>query len=180
MNKLKTKYMGIELNNPIILGASNLMTDFDNLRKAEEFGAAAIVYKSLFEEQIQLESFQLDERMNEFNDLHAEMVQIHPNIEHAGPDEYLLNLRKAKESLTIPLIASLNAINNDTWLKYARLISETGVDGIELNFYQIPTDFKKSSKDIENAQINILKEIRQNISIPVSVKLSPEIGRAHV
>jgi dihydroorotate dehydrogenase (fumarate) len=174
MNKLKTKYMGIELNNPIILGASNLMTDFDNLRKAEEFGAAAIVYKSLFEEQIQLESFQLDERMNEFNDLHAEMVQIHPNMEHAGPDEYLLNLRKAKESLTIPLIASLNAINNDTWLKYARLISETGVDGIELNFYQIPTDFKKSSKDIEDAQINILKEIRQNISIPVSVKLSPD------
>ena len=174
MNKLKTKYMGIELNNPIILGASNLMTDFDNLKKAEELGAAAIIYKSLFEEQIQLESFQLDEKLNEFNDLNAEMVQIHPNIEHAGPDEYLLNMRKAKESLTIPLIASLNAINNETWLKYARLISETGVDGIELNFYQIPIDFNISSKEIEDSQINILKEIRQNVSIPISVKLSPD------
>jgi dihydroorotate dehydrogenase (fumarate) len=174
MNKLKTKYMGIELNNPIILGASNLMTDFDNLKKAEELGAAAIIYKSLFEEQIQLESFQLDEKLNEFNDLNAEMVQIHPNIEHAGPDEYLLNMRKAKESLTIPLIASLNAINNDTWLKYARLISETGVDGIELNFYQIPIDFNISSKEIEDSQINILKEIRQNVTIPISVKLSPD------
>ena len=174
MNKLKTRYMGIELNNPIILGASNLVTDLDNLKKAEELGAGAIIYRSLFEEQIQLERFQLDERLTEFNDLNAEMVQIHPNIEHAGPDEHLMNLRKAKESLSIPLIASLNAINNDTWLKYARLIEETGVDGIELNFYQIPMDFKKNAKEIEDAQINTLKEIRQNISIPISVKLSPD------
>jgi dihydroorotate dehydrogenase (fumarate) len=174
VNKLKTTYMGIELNNPIIIGASNLVTDLETLKKAEEQGAAAIVYKSLFEEQIQLESYQMDERMNEFNDLYAEMVQIHPNIQHAGPDEHLLNLRKAKESLSIPLIASLNAVNNDTWLKYAKLISETGIDGIELNFYQIPLDFNKSSKDIEDAQINILKEIRKSISIPISVKLSPD------
>jgi len=174
MNKLKTRYMGIELNNPIILGASNLVTDLDNLKKAEELGVAAIVFRSLFEEQIQLESFQLDERLNEFNDLNAEMVQIHPNIEHAGPEEHLLNIRKARECLSIPLIASLNAVNNDTWLKYARLISETGVDGIELNFYQIPVDFKKTAKEIEEAQINTLKEIRKNISIPISVKLSPD------
>jgi len=174
MKNLKTRYMGIELNNPIILGASNLVTDLDNLKKAEELGAGAIIYRSLFEEQIQLERFQLDERLTEFNDLNAEMVQIHPNIEHAGPDEHLMNIRKAKESLSIPLIASLNAINNDTWLKYARLIEETGVDGIELNFYQIPMDFKKNAKEIEDAQINTLKEIRQNISIPISVKLSPD------
>lgn len=174
MNKLKTTYMGIEMNNPIIIGASNLATNIDALKKAEECGAGAIVYKSLFEEQLQLESFQLDEKMTEFNDLNAEMVQIHPNIQHAGPDEHLLNLRKVKESLTIPLIASLNAVNDETWLKYARLISQTGVDGIELNFYQIPLDFDKSAKEIEDRQINILKEIKQNISIPVSVKLSPD------
>jgi dihydroorotate dehydrogenase (fumarate) len=137
-------------------------------------GAGAIVYKSLFEEQIQLERFQLDERLSEFNDLYAEMVTIHPNIEHAGPDEHLLNIRKARESLSIPLIASLNAVNNDTWIKYARLLSETGVNGIELNFYQIPSDFNKDAKDIEDEQINIVKEIRQNISIPVSVKLSSD------
>jgi dihydroorotate dehydrogenase (fumarate) len=174
MNKLKTRYMGIELDNPIILGASNFVTDLDNLKKAEELGVAAIVYRSLFEEQIQLESFQLEERLNEFNDINAEMVQIHPNIEHAGPDEHLLNIRKAKESLTIPLIASLNAINSDTWIRYAKLISETGVDGIELNFYQIPVDFDKDAKEIEDSQINTLKEIRSSISIPISVKLSPD------
>jgi dihydroorotate dehydrogenase (fumarate) len=174
MKNLKTMYMGIELNNPIIIGASNLVTDLDKLKKAEELGAAAIVYKSLFEEQIQLESFQLDERLNEFNDLYAEMVNIHPNIEHAGPDEHLLNIRKARESLSIPLIASLNAINNDTWIKYAGLLSQTGVAGIELNFYQIPSDFDKDAKDIEEEQINIVKEISKNVSVPVSVKLSPD------
>jgi dihydroorotate dehydrogenase (fumarate) len=174
MNKLKTIYMGIELKNPIIIGASEMAADLDNLKKAEEHGAAAIVYKSLFEEQIQLERFQLDERLTEFNDINAEMVSIHPNIKHAGPDEHLMNIRKAKESLSIPLIASLNAVNNDTWIKYAGLLSETGVDGIELNFYQIPSDFDKTAKDIEDEQINILKEIRQSISIPISLKLSAD------
>lgn len=174
MNKLKTMYMGIELNNPIIIGACNLLTDLDNLKKAEELGAGAIVYKSLFEEQIQLENFQLDERLNEFDDLNAEMVKIHPTIEHSGPDEHLFNLRKAKESLSIPLIASLNAVNKETWLKYAKLIAETGVDGIELNFYQIPMDFNMNSKDIEQEQINLLKEIKKSIKIPISVKLSPD------
>lgn len=174
MRYLKTKYMGIEIDNPIIIGASNMASDLDKLKKAEELGAGAIIYKSLFEEQIQLERFQLDEWLSQFNDLYAEMVTIHPNIEHAGPDEHLLNIRKARESLSIPLIASLNAINYDTWIKYARLLSETGVNGIELNFYQIPSDFDKNAKDIEDEQINIVKEIRNNISIPVSVKLSSD------
>jgi dihydroorotate dehydrogenase (fumarate) len=174
MKNIKVKYMGIELENPIIVGASNLVRNLDKLKKAEEQGAAAIVYKSLFEEQVQLERFQLDERLNEFNDLYAEMVTIHPHIEHAGPEEHLLNLRKARESLSIPIIASLNAVNYDTWIKYAGLISETGVNGIELNFYQIPSDFNKDAKDIEDDQINIVKEIRQNISIPISVKLSSD------
>jgi dihydroorotate dehydrogenase (fumarate) len=174
MNKLETMYMGIKLDNPIIIGASNMANDLDKLKKAEELGAAAIVYKSLFEEQIQLERFQLDERLTEFNDIYAEMISIHPDIKHAGPDEHLLNIRNAREALSIPLIVSLNAINNDVWLKYAMLLSETGADGIELNFYQIPSDFDKDAGSVENEQINILKEIRQNISIPISVKLSSD------
>jgi dihydroorotate dehydrogenase (fumarate) len=174
MNKLKTMYMGIELDNPVVIGASNLVTDLDSLKRAEELGAGAIVYKSLFEEQIQLESFQMEEKLNEFNDLHAEMVQRHPNIMHAGPEEHLTNIRKARESLSIPLIASLNAVDNETWVKYAKLLSETGVDAIELNFYQIPSDFSRNAKDIEEAQINTFKEIRKNIQIPISIKLSPD------
>ncbi len=174
MKNLKTSYMGIELDNPIIVGASNLVSDLDNLKRAEENGAAAIVYKSLFEEQIQLESYLLDKELNEFNDLYAEMVTIHPNIEHAGPEEHLMNLRKAKENLSIPLFASLNAINLETWIKYAKLISETGVDGIELNFYHTPTDFNKEGKETEKEQINIVKEIKSIINVPISIKLSSE------
>jgi dihydroorotate dehydrogenase (fumarate) len=174
MKNLKTKYMGIEIDNPIIIGASNLVTDLDRLKKAEELGAAAIVYKSLFEEEMQLEEFQLDEKLTEFNDMNAEMLTTHPGLEFAGPEEHLLNLRKAKESLSIPLIASLNAVKTETWIKYAKSIAETGVDAIELNFYHTPSDFKKEAQEIEDEQINIVKEIRKNSTIPVSVKLSPD------
>jgi dihydroorotate dehydrogenase (fumarate) len=174
MKKLEATYMGIKLDNPIIIGASNMANDLDKLKKAEDLGAGGIVYKSLFEEQIQLESFQLEERLTEFNDIYAEMISIHPKIEHAGPDEHLLNIRKAREALSIPLIVSLNAVNNDVWIKYAKLLGETGADAIELNFFQIPSDFEKDSGRVESEQINILKEIRENISVPVSVKLSSD------
>ena len=174
MTNLKTKYMGIELDNPIIIGASNMSKDLDKLKKAEELGVAAVVYKSLFEEQIQLELLQMDERLTEFNDLYAEMLTIHPEIKYSGPEEHLLNLRETKESLSIPVIASLNAINYDTWIKYAKLISETGVDGIELNFYHAPSDFIKDATEIEDEQTKIVTAIRKNISIPISVKLSPD------
>jgi dihydroorotate dehydrogenase (fumarate) len=174
MSTLKTTYMGIELQNPIILGASNLVRNTDTLRKAEEAGAGAIVYKSLFEEEIQLENYQLDEKLSEFNDLYYEMITTHPGLEHSGPDEHLFNIRKAKEALSIPVIASLNAVSNETWLKYAVLLSQTGIDGIELNFYQVPTDFNKSGSEVEEEQLSILREIKNKISIPVSVKLSPD------
>lgn len=174
MRNLKTKYMGIEIDNPIIIGASNLVNDPDRLKMAEEMGAAAIVYKSLFKEEMQLEEFQMDEKLTEFNDMNAEMLTTHPRLHFAGPDEHLLNLRKAKESLSIPLIASLNAVNTETWINYAKLIAETGVDAIELNFYHTPSDFKKDAKQIEDEQINIVKEISNNSPLPVSVKLSPD------
>ena len=96
MANLTTKYMGVELKNPIIVGACNLVEKRDNLLKMEEAGAGAIVYKSLFEEQIQLESLQMSENMQEFNERHAEMITQFPDIEHAGPEEYLMNLRQAK------------------------------------------------------------------------------------
>ncbi|MDD2344804.1 MAG: dihydroorotate dehydrogenase-like protein [Bacteroidales bacterium] len=173
MKNLKTKYMGIELDNPIIIGASNMSNDLDKLKKAEEHGAAAIIFKSLFEEQIQLERLQLDEKLTEFNNLNAEMLTIHPSLKHAGPEKHLINLRNAKESLSIPVIASLNAVNYETWIKYAKLISETGVDGIELNFYQSPSDFTMDAKEIEDQQINIVNAIKKDSTIPISVKLSP-------
>ena len=173
MANLKTKYMGIELKNPVIIGASNLVTNPDNIKKAEEAGAGAIVYKSLFEEQIQLEEDQLQDELSEYNERHAEMINLFPNIEHAGPKEHLVNLRNAKESIGIPLIASLNAIYKETWIDYAKQIEETGVDGLELNFYAVPRSFDETGSDIEKKQIEVLKEVKKAVSIPVSVKLSP-------
>jgi len=173
MINLKTNYLGIELKNPIIVGASNLVTDVANLKAAEEAGAAAIVYKSLFEEQIHLENFEMGNQLDEYNDRNAEMIRLFPSMEHAGPQEYLYKLRKAKEVLNIPLIGSLNATYFETWLEYAKLIEDTGVNAIELNFYSIPKDFNKDEKDIVNEQITIVKEIKKILNIPVSVKLSP-------
>jgi dihydroorotate dehydrogenase (fumarate) len=172
MATLKTTYLGLELKNPIIIGACDISQNTDNLKRIEEAGAAAVVYKSLFEEQIRLEQAQMQDELEEYTERHAEMVTLFPNIEHAGPEEHLVNLRKAKESISIPLIASLNAIYKESWLEYAKLIEETGVDGLELNFYSVPKDTDISGVSIEKQQIEILQEIKNTVTIPVAVKLS--------
>lgn len=172
MANLKTKYLGLELRNPVIIGASNLVTNIDNIKKAEENGAAAVVYKSLFEEQIQLENAQFYDELEEYNDRNAEMGKLFPELQYAGPEEHLLNVRKAKESVGIPIIASLNAIYKETWIEYAQLLEQTGVDALELNFYSVPRKFDLDSVTIENNQIEVVKAIKSKVKIPVSVKLS--------
>ena len=173
MVNLKTKYMGIELKNPIIVGASNLVTHTENLKRMEAAGAAAIVYKSLFEEQIQLESLQISEQITEFAERNAEMTSMFPDIEHAGPEEYLMNLQMAVKSVGIPVFGSLNAIDEENWVDYAKKIENTGVAGIELNFYHVPSDFEISGKAIINEQLDIVRAIRKEIKIPIAIKLSP-------
>ena len=173
MADLSTKYLGLSLKNPIIAGASNLSADLEKLKKLEEAGAAAVVYKSLFEEQIQLERAQLDEELTEFNERNPEMITTHPGVEHSGPEEHLHKLEKAKDALSIPLIASLNAVYEETWIEYVKKIEETGVDALELNFYHTPHSFNKDSQSIEDQQVEILNEVKKTVSVPVSVKLSP-------
>ena len=173
MANLTTKYMGLTLKNPVIAGASNLVKEIDNLKKMEEAGAAAIVYKTLFEEQIELERLQLSEELNQYNERHAEMISLFPDIEHAGPTEHLMHLRRAVEAVTIPVIASLNCTFEETWIDYAKAIEQTGVNAIELNFYSVPGDFKKEEKHIVNEQLEVINHVKKNLRIPVSVKLSP-------
>lgn len=173
MASLTTKYMGLTLKNPVIAGASNLVKEIDNIKKMEEAGAAAIVYKSLFEEQIELERLQLSEELNQYNERHAEMISLFPDIEHAGPTEHLMHLRRAVEAVTIPVIASLNCTFEETWIDYAKAIEQTGVNAIEMNFYSVPGDFKKEEKHIVNEQLEIINHVKKNLRIPVSVKLSP-------
>jgi dihydroorotate dehydrogenase (fumarate) len=149
-----------------------MSTDLNMLLKLEKAGAAAIVYKTLFEEQINLESAQFDDQLDAMGGLHAEMTSLYPKLQHAGPEAHLVNLRKAKETLGIPVIASLNCLYDNTWIEYARLIEKTGVDGIELNFYFVPGDFEADGRSIEEMHLDLVKTLKSKITIPVSVKLS--------
>jgi dihydroorotate dehydrogenase (fumarate) len=172
MADLKASYMGIELKNPVVAGACDLTANLDTIKKIEDAGAGALVLKSLFEEQIQLEQARFDEEMQQFDDLHAEMTDIFPEIEHSGPDEHLLFVMKAKEACDIPVIASLNAVNNTTWTEWAQKLEQTGADGLELNFFANPDLQAAEGATIEQDQISVVKEIASSLKIPVAVKMS--------
>jgi dihydroorotate dehydrogenase (fumarate) len=174
MADLKTRYMGLELKNPIIIGASNIVTDIENLKRIEKAGAAAVVYKSLFEEQVQLENLELYERKTEYADRNAEMITLYPVSISGTSDimDHLVALKKAKQSINIPVFASINAVLKETWVEYAKKIEETGVDGLELNFYSVPEKNGAEDYEIENEQVEILKAIKESVSIPIAVKLS--------
>lgn len=174
MKNLETKFMGITLENPIILGASNISSNLKQLKKAEEQGVGAIVYKTLFEEQVQLENLQLGERLEQYTDIHAEMTSIYPDVEFSEIDYHLARLQKTKESLSVPVFASLNAVNTESWIKYAKMIEETGVDGIEVNLYQTPSNFDLDGATIEANQLAVVEELKKTLSIPISVKLSSD------
>jgi len=175
MANLKTTYMGLELKNPIIIGANNLVTNIDNLKRIEKAGAGAIVYKSIFEEQVHLENLEHYERQTEYDDRNAEMINLFPGTESEPSDilGHLLALKKAKEAVSIPLFASINALLDETWVEYAKNIEEAGIDGIELNFYTVPEKNEKDYDHIEKKQVKILSAVKSAVSIPVSVKLSP-------
>ena len=173
MANLSTTYMGIPLKNPLILGACNLSAKPETIKKLEEAGIAAIVYKSLFEEQIQLENLQLEEDLTEYEERNAEMTRLFPNMEHAGPKEHILNLRKLKESVNIPVFASLNAVYDISWVEYAQELEKAGVAGLELNLYSVPGYFELEGTSIEEKQLEVFKAVKQAVKIPVSVKVSP-------
>lgn len=171
---LTTDYGSLTLKNPIVMGASNIVTDPENLVKLEKAGVGAIVYKSLFEEQLQLESYQLDQMQETYSNWDAEHETFFPSARHAGPTEHLRQLREAKSKLTIPLIGSLNCVNDESWLEYALKMIDTGIDGLELNFYSNNTDFSLKAAAIEEKQLKTLELVRAGArQIPLFVKLSP-------
>ena len=171
---LSAKYLGLELKNPIIVGASNLVTDVKMLKKLEAAGAAAVVYKSLFEEQIQLENLQLQQDMTDYDERNAEMTSIYQaDLFESGPEEFLMHFEDARKALNIPLIASLNCVNYDVWTEYAKKLEAAGADALELNFYNNPKDFEIDGRSILSEEFDIIEAVKKEIKIPVSVKLSP-------
>jgi dihydroorotate dehydrogenase (fumarate) len=172
MGSLQTRYMGIALANPIMAGASDLTSNVDSIKRIEEAGAGALVLKSLFEEQIQLEKFRLEEDLERGSELYAEMVSIFPKLQHAGSREHLMWVKKSRDAVKIPVFASLNAVARATWVEYARQLADQGVDGLELNFFATPRDFDLGGALVEEEQLDAVREVRSALKVPLAVKLS--------
>ncbi len=172
---LKTTYMGMELKNPLVPSASPLSQTLDGIRQMEDDGAAAVVFYSLFEEQIRAESQQLDHYLNYNVELYPEALSYFPDMPNykAGPEEYLELVQAAKAAVGIPIIASLNGVSTGGWTEYAKKIEQAGADGLELNVYYIPTDLDMTGVEVEQMYVDIVSEVTGSVSIPVAVKLSP-------
>lgn len=172
---LRTRYLGLELKHPLVPSASPLSQTLDGIRRMEDAGASAVVMYSLFEEQIEHESLSLEHYMTYGSESYAEALSYFPEPQdyNVGPDGYLELVRAAKEAVDIPIIGSLNGASPGGWTRYARLIQEAGADALELNVYHLPTDPSVSGEDVERLYFDVLRDVREMVSIPLTVKLSP-------
>jgi dihydroorotate dehydrogenase (fumarate) len=172
MMDLTTRYLGLELASPFMPGASPLVDDLDVVMRLEDAGASAIVMHSLFEEQIVSERSGLARAYAESS---AEAQSYFPAAsEYAlAPERYLEHLARIKRRVHVPVIASLNGTTAEGWLEYARLIEHAGADALELNFYHVATDLREDGAAVERRVIDIVAVLKESITIPLAVKLSP-------
>jgi dihydroorotate dehydrogenase (fumarate) len=175
MADLSTTYMGLKLKNPIVPSASPLSRDLSGIKAMEDAGASAIVLYSLFQEQIAARTGEVPAHLFSAATSIADAVTHFPSHQEyvRGPDEYVEHVRKAKESVGIPIIASLNGTSKGGWLDYASSLESAGADGLELNIYFLPTTDMLQGLDIETAYYDILRVVKRTVKIPVAVKLSP-------
>jgi dihydroorotate dehydrogenase (fumarate) len=173
MLDLSTTYLGLKLQNPLVPSASPLSKALDTLKRLEDHGAAAVVMYSLFEEQITAESHELDFFLTQGTESFSEAVTYFPDLGHynVGPEGYLEQIRQAKASLEIPIIASLNGISTGGWIRYAKLMEEAGADALELNVYYIPTSLTLTGAEIEKMYLDLVRDVKQSVKIPVAVKI---------
>lgn len=172
---LSTTYLGLKLKNPIVPSSSPLCRNLATLRRLEDAGASAVVLHSLFEEQINQQSHTLDLYLTQGSNSYAEALSYFPEAAEyqTGPAEYLEHIRRAKETLSIPVIASLNGVSSGGWVNYARDIEAAGADALELNLYYLPTNIHTDSATIEQNYLNVLQDVKATVTIPVAMKLSP-------
>jgi dihydroorotate dehydrogenase (fumarate) len=172
---LSTEYLGLMLPHPLVAGAGPLADDLDGVRRLEDAGASAIVLRSLFEEQISREQMSEYINLDSHGESFAEAGSYFPSP-HAfalGPFQYLEHLRRAKEAVRIPVMASLNGTTPGGWIEYARLMAQAGADALELNLYRISTDADTTGTEIERQAVETVREVKKAVTIPVAVKLSP-------
>lgn len=173
---LSTNYLGLHLKNPIVPSPSPLARHVSNLKKMEDAGAAAVVLYSLFEEEINAESRTLDRYLSEGTESFAEALSYFPeapSYRTVGPDAYLEHVHRAKQALDIPVIASLNGVSTGGWTKYAKEIEGAGADALELNMYYLPTNPDLTGAEVEQMYLDLLKDVKAAVSIPLAVKVSP-------
>lgn len=172
---LATNYLGLDLKNPIVPSAGPLSHEIANIKAMEDAGASAVVLYSIFEEEIEHESLELHHHTTAHQESYAEATDYFPEPFEfkMGPDKYLEHIRKAKEAVDIPIIASLNGKSVGGWIDYAKKMEQAGADAIELNIYFLASDPKISGVEIEKEYINIVKDVKMNVNIPIAVKMHP-------
>lgn len=175
MIDLSTKYLGIQLKNPLVASASPLCENIENIKQMEESGIGAVVLHSLFEEQVILQEKELNNALTQQTESYAESLSYFPDINDYSfaPDEYVEYIARVKKAVDIPIIGSLNGISNGGWIGYGKKIEEAGADALELNIYYLPTTKTSSCQEVEQKYLDLVKVLRQNVTIPVAVKLSP-------
>jgi dihydroorotate dehydrogenase (fumarate) len=173
MVDISTTYMGIPLKTPIVVSASSISSIVDRVKMAERVGAGGLVIRSLFEEQIQVSQQRFDDYLSFASNSFSEALSFFPEIEHGQADEHLMWVEKTRKAVKMPLFASLNAVSLGSWVRYARQLESTGVDGLELNVYIMGTDPGKAGVTLEKELFDIIESVKSEVSIPVAVKLSP-------
>ncbi len=172
---LSTTYLGLALKNPIVASASPMSKSLNGIRALEDHGAGAVVMYSLFEEQINHESHALDHYLTYGTESYGEALNYFPDLGHynVGPYDYLNLIWQAKRAVDIPIIGSLNGVSTGGWIEYAKKIEDAGADALELNIYYIPTDPAMTGAAVEEMYLNVLRDVKRSVRIPVAVKLSP-------
>lgn len=172
---LSTTYLGLKLRTPLVPSASPLSEDIDNIKRMEDAGASAIVFHSLFEEQIRADCYEPHEGLPRAREPYPEALTYFPERAkfEVTLEDYLAHIAHAKKAVKIPIIGSINGSTFGSWLTYARQIEQAGADALELNIYSLPTDPNVSAEDIETGYLTILASVKAQLKIPVAVKLSP-------
>jgi dihydroorotate dehydrogenase (fumarate) len=172
---LTTRYLGFKLRTPLVPSASPLSEKIDNIKRMEDAGAPAVVFHSLFEEQVRRDHHDLQYYLDQGTESYAESLSYFPDRAEfkVGPEAYLEHIAQAKAAVDVPIIGSLNGTTFGGWMTYARQIEQAGADALELNIYSIPTDPELSGGEIETSYLTILASIKAQLKIPVAVKLSP-------
>jgi len=175
MSDLSTSYLGLSLKNPLVVSPSPLCEDLGAIRKMEDAGASAVVLHSLFEEQLTLDSQDLDRFLTSGTESFAEALSYFPDMGQfkLGPEAYLEHIQKAKKAVKIPIIGSLNGVSTGGWVSYAKKIEQAGADALELNVYYIATDPDMSGPQVEQMYADLVRDVRGSLKIPIAVKLGP-------